>query len=149
MVLLEDTRNKVGKHKNIKAYCDRHNIEIVRQCLSVGDYMLPDGNVSVDTKENLEEISRNLMNHNDSSRFWNEIRRSKELGIKLIVLVEAGPAYKSINDIVRWKSKYSGVTGRSLIEAMIRCEFSYGTIFKFCAKASTAKRIIELLEGKD
>ena len=149
MVLLEDTRNKVGKHKNIKAYCDRHNIEIVRQCLSVGDYMLPDGNVSVDTKENLEEISRNLMNHNDSSRFWNEIRRSKELGIKLIVLVEAGPAYKSINDIARWKSKYSGVTGRSLIEAMIRCEFSYGTIFKFCSKASTAKRIIELLEGKD
>lgn len=149
MVLLEDTRNKVGKHKNIKAYCDRHNIEIVRQCLSVGDYMLPDGNVSVDTKENLEEISRNLMNHNDASRFWNEIRRAKELGIKLIVLVEAGPAYKSINDIARWKSKYSGVTGRSLIEAMIRCEFSYGTIFKFCSKASTAKRIIELLEGKD
>ena len=149
MVLLEDTRNKVGKHKNIKAYCDRHNIEIVRQCLSVGDYMLPDGNVSVDTKENLEEISRNLMNHNDSSRFWNEIRRSKELGIKLIILVEAGPAYKSINDIARWKSKYSGVTGRSLIEAMIRCEFSYGTIFKFCSKASTAKRILELLEGKE
>ena len=111
--------------------------------------MLPAGNVSVDTKENLEEISRNLMNHNDSSRFWNEIRRSKELGIKLIVLVEAGPAYKSINDIARWKSKYSGATGRSLIEAMIRCEFSYGTIFKFCSKASTAKRIIELLEGKE
>lgn len=111
--------------------------------------MLPDGKVSVDTKENLEEISRNLMNHNDSSRFWNEIRRSKELGIKLIILVEAGPAVKNINDVARWKSKYSPVSGRSLIDAMIRTEMSYGVVWKFCSKASTAKRIIELLEGKE
>lgn len=149
MVLLEDTRNKIGKHKNIHAYCNRHNIEIVRQCLSVGDYMLPDGNISVDTKSTLEEISQNLMNHSDSSRFWNEIRRSKELGIKLIIIVEAGPAVKNINDIARWKSKYSPVSGRSLIDAMIRTEMSYGVVWKFCSKASTAKRIIELLEGKE
>lgn len=149
MVLLEDTRNKIGKHKNIHAYCDRHNIEIVRQCLSVGDYMLPDGNISVDTKSTLEEISQNLMNHSDSSRFWNEIRRSKELGIKLIILVEAGPAVKNINDVARWKSKYSPVTGRALIDAMVRLDYSYGTVFKFCSKASTARRIIELLEGKE
>ena len=149
MVLLEDTRNKIGKHKNIHAYCDRHNIEIVRQCLSVGDYMLPDGNISVDTKSTLEEISQNLMNHSDSSRFWNEIRRSKELGIKLIILVEAGPAVKNINDVARWKSKYSPVTGRALIDAMVRLDYSDGTVFKFCSKASTARRIIELLEGKE
>lgn len=109
--------------------------------------MLPDGNVSVDTKENLEEISRNLMNHSDSSRFWNEIRRSKELGIKLIILVEAGPAVKNINDVARWKSRFSSVTGRRLLEEMIRVEYSYGVIWKFCSKQSTAKKIIEILEG--
>ena len=111
--------------------------------------MLPAGNVSVDTKENLEEISRNLMNHNDSSRFWNEIRRAKELGIKLIILVESGPAVKNINDVAKWKSKYSPVTGRALIDRMIQVEMSYGCVWKFCSKASTAKRIIELLEGKN
>lgn len=111
--------------------------------------MLPDGNVSVDTKENLEEISRNLMNHSDSSRFWNEIRRSKELGIKLIILVEAGPAVKNINDVAKWKSRFSSVTGRALIDRMIQVEMAYSVRWVFCSKASTAKRILELLEGKE
>ena len=53
MVLLCDTRQQEGKHKNIEQYCRRHNIEMVRKCLSVGDYMFPDGNISIDTKQDL------------------------------------------------------------------------------------------------
>ena len=59
MILLCDTRQQVGKHRNIEQYCKRHNIEMVSKCLNVGDYMLsedgetPSGNISVDTKQNL------------------------------------------------------------------------------------------------
>ena len=53
MILLEDTRQQKGKHKNIEQYCKRHNIKTINQKLDVGDYMLPDGNISVDTKQDL------------------------------------------------------------------------------------------------
>lgn len=59
MILLCDTRQQEGKHKNIEQYCNRNGIQMVRKCLTVGDYMLsddginPSGNVSVDTKQDL------------------------------------------------------------------------------------------------
>ena len=53
MTLLCDTRQQEGKHKNIEQYCKRHGIEMVRQCLKVGDYMFPDGTISVDTEQDL------------------------------------------------------------------------------------------------
>ena len=145
MVLIEDTRNKEGKHKNVHDYCERHGIEIVRQALPVGDYMFVDGKTSIDTKEHLDEIARNLLNRSDKSRFWREVRKAREMGIKLVILCEHGGQIKSINDVSKWKSKYSRVTGRSLIDEMIRLDYSYGVRFVFCDKRSTAKRIIEIL----
>ena len=59
MILLSDSRQQAGKHKNIEAYCQRKGIPMVTRCLAVGDYMLsedgvnPVTNVSVDTKQNL------------------------------------------------------------------------------------------------
>ena len=152
-VLLCDSREQWTQGRStdthIKNYLIRHQIPYEVRKLDVGDYTYEGSNTVVDRKCGLSECASNLLNRNDSARFWREVRRAKEQGLKLIILVEAGPAVKNINDVARWKSKYSGVTGRSLIEAMIRCEFSYGTIFKFCSKASTAKRILELLEGKE
>jgi len=145
MVLIEDTRNKEGKHKNVHDYCERHGIEIVRQALPVGDYMFVDGKTSIDTKEHLDEIARNVLNRSDKSRFWREVRKAREMGIKLVILCEHGGQIKSINDVSKWKSKYSRVTGRSLIDEMIRLDYSYGVRFVFCDKRSTAKRIIEIL----
>lgn len=149
MILFEDTRNKEGKHKNIHQYCEKHGIEIVRECLDVGDYMLPDGAISVDTKANLSELATNLLNRSDSARFWREVRRAKEQGLKLIVLCEHGGKVKSIRDVAAWKSPYSHVSGRRILDEMVRLEQSYAVRFVFCDKRSTAKRIIELLEGKD
>lgn len=147
MILLEDTRNKVDKHDNIKKYCEKHGIEIVRQKLDVGDYMFPDGKIAVDTKSGILECATNLMNRNDSSRFWREVRRAHEQGIKLVILVESGRTVKNINEVVRWKSKYSTVTGRRLIDEMIRTEMAYSVRWCFCDRRSTAKRIIEILSG--
>jgi ERCC4-type nuclease len=134
---------------HIKNYLIRHKIPYEVRCLQTGDYTYEGSNIVVDRKMSLAECASNLLNRNDSARFWREVRRAKEQGLKLIILVEAGPAVKNINDVARWKSKYSPVSGRSLIDAMVRVEYSYGTVFKFCSKASTAKRIIELLEGKE
>jgi hypothetical protein len=53
LILLCDSRQQANKHKNIEEYCKRHDIEMVRQKLPVGDYMLPDGKVSIDTKQDL------------------------------------------------------------------------------------------------
>ena len=64
---------------------------------------------------------------------------------KLIVLCECGGKYRSVNDLTAWKSKYSGVTGRRLINEMVRCEYAYNVTFRFCDRRSTARLIIELL----
>lgn len=149
MTLLEDTRNKIDKHENVKRYCEKHGIEIIRQKLDVGDYMLPGGKIAIDTKSGILECSMNLMNRSDSSRFWREVRRAHDQGIKLVILVESGRAVKTINDVVLWKSKYSGVSGRHLIDEMIRCEMAYGVVWRFCDRRSTGRKIVEILTGKD
>ena len=148
MVLIEDTRNKEGKHTNVHRYCEKHGIEIVRQCLEVGDYMLPDGKISVDTKKDLSEVASNLLNRRDSSRFWREVRKSRELGIQLVVLCEHGGQVKTINDVVKWRSKFNQVTGRRLVDEMIRLEAAYSVRWVFCDKRSTGRLIMEILEGK-
>ena len=53
MILICDTRQQEGKHKNIEAYCNRMGIEMIRQKCEVGDYMFPNGKIAVDTKQDL------------------------------------------------------------------------------------------------
>ena len=137
-----------SKDTHIKAYLERHQIPYTVQALDVGDYTIDGLNVAVDRKQNLEEVARNLMNRADSSRFWREVRRAYNSGIHLIVLVEHGPDVKTVNDVAKWRSAYSGVSGRHVVDAMIRCEMSYGVEWQFCSKRSTAKRIIELLQER-
>lgn len=141
-----DTREKKNEH--IKAYFAKNGLEYREQALPVGDYMADGGKVSVDRKRNLEELSRNLMNRDDHARFWREVRRCSELGIKLIVLCEHGGRIKAIGDVASWRSKYSPVTGRDLMDAIYRTHISYGVEFIFCDKRSTGRRIKELLSDE-
>lgn len=149
MIILCDSREKWthpgSPDRHISGYFERHGIEYKVQKLDVGDYMLDGGNVSVDRKQNLEELSHNLTNKNDRSRFWREARRAKERGIKLIVLIEHGVNIKDISDVAKWNSKYSPVKGQWLIREMRRIHFAYSVNFCFCDKRSTAKRILEIL----
>ena len=58
MVIFEDTRNQIGEHKNIEAYCKQQGIEIVRQALCVGDYQISNrGDIVVDTKSGVRELA--------------------------------------------------------------------------------------------
>ena len=113
----------------------------------VSELLLNEIKVSVDTKQNLEELSKNLMNRPDHSRFWKEVRKAKEHGIKLIILCEHGGQIKSIPDVAKWHSKYAPVSGRALMEEIYRVHISYGVDFVFCDKRRTGKEIIELLGG--
>ena len=150
-MLIVDSREKWTQPNStdthIKKYFDRHGIEYEVRKLDIGDYMYDGGTISVDRKQSLGECATNLMNRKDSSRFWREVRRAHDEGISLVVLVESGPSVLNINDVPKWRSKYSPVTGRRLIDEMIRLELSYGVLWQFCSKASTGKRIIEILGG--
>lgn len=103
MILIEDTRQVVGKHKNIHKYCKENDIEIIRNKLIVGDYMLPNvSNISIDTKFGIQEIMKNIT----EKRFRNELLLSKKLGIKLIVLIENSSDINSIDEIpLKWKNQ--------------------------------------------
>lgn len=137
-----------SRDTHIRAYLDRHGVDYEVRALSVGDYMMEGGTISVDRKKNLDEIAHNLLNRSDKSRFWREVRRSRESGIKLYVLCEHGGAIKGIKDVSKWRSRYSGISGRSLMDEIYKAHISYGVEFLFCDKRSTARRIMEILGGK-
>ena len=124
----------------------RHGVNYHVQKLDVGDYMLEGGSVTIDTKQDLEELSRNLMNRADHARFLKEVRRANEAGLRLVVLCRHGGKVKTIRDVAGWKSKYSPVTGRALMDEIYRVHISYGVDFLFCTKQGTAKKIIEILK---
>jgi len=163
MVLLEDSRQQSGKHRNISSYCKRHDIDLVRKKLDVGDYMFPEGTVSVDTKFGLQEVYGNLIKDHD--RFRRECIRAKESGIQLVILVEEA-GITTLDDVKDWKNprieqyewavehgcntaKAPPISSKRLYGIMRTMEENYGIQFQFCHKNGTGKRIIELLQGDD
>ena len=158
MILLEDTRNQVGQHKNIEAYCKRMGIRIVRQCLDVGDYMLPGGTISVDTKADILELSHNIMS-SDHRRFKAECMRALDSGILLIVLVEEVPPFGRLDMWEPPRFRTSGMYHRygdpmtrvdpsALRKACITMQEKYGVRFRVCSRRQSPARIIRYLEGK-
>ena len=150
-MLLVDSREKWTQTEKKPSYGSlgdwflRHGVAYKVQKLDVGDYMMEGGTVTIDTKQDLEELSRNLMNRADHARFLKEVRRAQELGLHLVVLCRHGGKIKSIQDVAGWHSKYSPVSGRALMEEIYRVHISYGVDFLFCSKQATAKKIMEIL----
>ena len=142
-----DTREQKNAH--VKAYFNRHNIPYIEKKLETGDYMKIDGNISVDRKRTLDELSTNLTNPQDKKRFMREVKRAREAGIQLVVLCEHGGKIKTLANVAQWKSEYSPVNGRALLDRMYKLSVSYGVRFEFCQKRSTGKRIVEILEGRE
>lgn len=151
MVLFEDTRQQAGQHRNIHAYCDRVGVEIIRQCLNVGDYQIAGkGDISVDTKQNVLELAGNVFQSHE--RFRDECERAQRCGIQLFVLTEEVlPGGRLEN----WKSPrgrdgqpLSRVDPVRLKKAMLTMQEKYGVKFRFCDARSTGKVMIEYLEGK-
>ena len=145
-MLICDSKEKKNEH--ILRYFDRHGIDYEIRKLDVGDYMFEGGTISVDTKRSVDELASNMLNRNDHARFLREAKRAADSGIKLIVLLETSK-YKAIPDLATWRSKYSGISGRSLMDAIYKTHIAYGVEFLFCPKISTGRRIVELLSCTD
>lgn len=149
-MLLCDSRehwtHQGSRDKHIKSYLERNGIEYRVEALDVGDYMIEGGKISVDRKQNLDELAKNLTNKADHARFMREVRRAYAARITLIVLIEQR-GIKGTNDVLRWRSKHSPVTGAALVREMFRIQMAYGVKFLFCDKLSTGRRIIEILTG--
>lgn len=124
MILLQDTRQKLGRHdaKN-RAWLDK-GVSVWSAQLPVGDYMLADETAlllrgegavdihamfgwasfnprcSVDTKASIYEIAGNLISEHE--RFRAECERAQEMGVQLIVLVENDAGVQCFADLERW-----------------------------------------------
>lgn len=146
-----DTREKPQAITRIIDHLDRNSIPYERRKLDVGDYALSDKpSVAVDRKQTLGELCSNLCSP-DKARFWREVRRARDTGVKLYILVEHGGKYRRIEDVRAWHSPYTHVSGRDLMEKIYQCHIAYGVEFLFCRKQDTGKRIMEILakEGPD
>lgn len=166
MILLSDTRQQAGKHRNVEAYCKRNGIELKSVCLDVGDYMFPEEYrqehgyplVSVDTKENILEICKNLMS-SDHRRMRAECLRAQEQGIQLVFLVEElppfgrldmweVPKFQSSGRFHRYGDPMTLVQPSALRKACITMQEKYGVKFRFCTRRQSPARIIKYLKGE-
>lgn len=150
MVLIEDTRNQIGKHKALNDQLSSLGVVVVRSKLYVGDYArIDDLTTCIDTKKDWVEVAGNICGK-QHERFRAECVRAKEAGIRLVILVEEEVP------IEQWKSPrkrngglISHVSSEVLSKAMKTMTEKYGVAFVNCNKNDTAKTIIELLGGKD
>lgn len=127
MILLEDTRNKQGKHDLKRQFWEENGIEVVRQVLPVGDYVLMNDKIKalfdrtskrgattiprdnffgkysicVDSKQNIQELLKNVCS-DEHGRFREECIKAQDNGIKLIVLVENKDGIECTRDLHRW-----------------------------------------------
>lgn len=144
MIILADTRQKCGQHKNIETYCKANGIDLIPKALQVGDYMLPNGKVAVDTKASIAEMAIDA--YNDKKSLNKKYRKCYEQGIKLIVLVEE--EISSLQELCKWKSEHTKINGRMLLDLIHTLQISYGIKFKFCNKKDTGRVLVELLKGE-
>ena len=144
MTIICDSREKKNQH--ILKFFEENGINYKIQKMNVADYQIEgDNGIVIDRKQNLEEVATNLMNRNDKSRFWREVRRANKDGMKIIVLCEHSRNIKSIQDVISWHSKFSPVSGRCLMNEIYRVHISYGIEFIFCDKRNTGRMIVNLL----
>lgn len=153
MVIVEDSRNQIGKHKNINAYLESVGVRVIRSKMIVGDYTLPaDQRICIDTKKDMIEVSQNIFQ--DHKRFKAECQLAKDCGIHLVVLIEDNTV-ANWDELLKWTNPQpnrSALTpnGERCYKVMKAMEYSYGVEFQFCKKNDTGKRILHILtEGKD
>ena len=148
MIIVEDTRNQIGKHKKINEDLMSLGHQVVRNKLFVGDYSRIDNmTICVDTKKDWVELAGNICGK-QHTRFRSECLRAKSAQIKLVILVEEKMSIKE------WKSprKRNGdlickVSSDVLCKAMTTMSEKYGVVFMNCKKSDTASVILKVLEG--
>ena len=146
MVIIEDTRQKDGKHQLKHIGFEALGAELLRCKLPFGDYALPPA-VSVDTKENLEEIAGTLCGSaKERNRFIRECKAAAAAGCQLVIMVETEHE-GSLLDLggIRLGNGMT-VTGMQLHRAMTTVAGRYGVQFVLVRPEDAAKEIKRILE---
>ncbi len=157
MVILEDTRNQIGKHKNVKQQLAVLGHQVVRSKLYVGDYqMASGGGIVIDTKKDMLELAMDLCK--DHARFRRECERARDAGIKLVILTEEelpsggladwkSPTWKTPGRGHRVGDPISQVKPETMYKQIHTMASRYGVDFRFCRRDETGKVIIDILTG--
>lgn len=150
MMIVEDTRQKIGKHENKHSYWSGSGSEWIRCGLPFADYW-PAPKVAIDTKQDIQEITLNMCGAaKEKARFREECKKAQAAGCKLIVLIEDS-RYKVPEDLFGqkiWLHNGQTVPGDQVFMAMRMHEERYGCEFWFCDPAESGKVIQELLEDE-
>ena len=154
MILIEDTRQVVGKHKLKNEYFEKMGIEVVRSKLLFGDYQNPQNpSIAIDTKKDIQELIGDLTK--DHERFKRELQLAKKCGAKLIILIE-DEKVTCINDLYTWynwrlKKSPKATKGSTLAKMLYTIEHNtedYSCQFIFTKKSECGAKIIDLLSQK-
>ena len=150
MVIQEDTRQKTDKHNLKHKWFESSGVKVVRSKLPFGDYA-PVPPVSIDTKENMDEIAGNICGK-EHRRFINECKAARDAGCQLFILVENTVGISDLSQVHLWKnprSCYSPncVQGPRLQKAMETITARYGAEFRFCAPEAAGEIITTIIEG--
>ena len=154
MILIEDTRQVVGKHKLKNEYFEKMGIEVVRSKLLFGDYQNPQNpSIAIDTKKDIQELIIDVTK--DHERFKKELQLSKKCGAKLIILIE-DEKVTCINDLYTWynwrlKKSPKATKGSTLAKMLYTIENNtedYNCQFIFTKKSECGAKILEILLKK-
>lgn len=99
VTILEDSNQKIGQHAAKNEAWAQHGVNVVRNKLPYGDYVLAP-TVSVDTKRDVQELAMDVKS--DHRRFRDAAIKAMECGTYLVILVENEDGIKSIDDLEKW-----------------------------------------------
>ena len=126
MIIIEDKNNKTGKHDLKNSYFENNEVEVIRQRLPVGDYIVMSekvrdvfsrkekrGNpvkmmdllgtydVAIDSKNSIQELCGDICGK-AHDRFRDELILAQNNGIHLIILVENEDGITQLSELHRW-----------------------------------------------
>lgn len=147
--IIVDTREQ--KYNHVTDYFDKQDVKWVRSKLICGDYQNPmNPMVIIDRKKDLQEVAGNVCQQHD--RFVRELELAKELGYKMIILVE-DPTITSLPKVCSWynwrrKKNPKAVSGKTLFRIMSTMQAKYGITWEFTTKERCGETIVRLLGGE-
>ncbi|WP_295054478.1 ERCC4 domain-containing protein [Ruminococcus sp.] len=150
MIIQIDTREKSRAIQKILQYLNENNIKYVSSKMICGDYCdISNPLFCIDRKQNLNEVCNNVCQNR--KRFIAELERAKELGIRLVFLIEHSAKIKCLEDVRFWKNPRLkehplALSGERLYKILSVVEKTYNTKFYFCCKNVTGREIVKLLE---
>lgn len=159
MVIIEDSRQQVGKHDLKNEYFKEQGVSVIRSKLPYGDYAVCPA-VTVDTKKDIYELAMDI--DQEHQRFKAECIGAREHGCQLYILVENQDGIIDFLSLSKWvepddhfnmRCYKSGnprtrrIEGTRLARACETMSTRYGVTFLFCKPEESGQRILELLEG--